>query len=467
MTRTIGLLVACDDPQLLGLDPWPEQRNILQTIDSGDYREVVLALGRRSGKSLMSAAVAVHDAAFRDLTAYLRPGEVRHVLCVAASREQAGVVFRFARGLLADSPLLRDTIVAETADSITVRQPATGAEVVIRTAPCSARTIRGLAVSTAILDELAHFADATDGPAVAAHVYRSVLPSLAQFQEHGRLLAISTPWGRSGTFFDLYTRAESGAREGAIAINASTREMNPTLSDDYFAEQRANDPELFAGEFEAAFTASGGAFFDWDRIQAAVADDRFELPADDAHSPVAALDPAFARDPFALAIVDRDPERAGRLRLALSRSWLPEGGELAFDSVLDQVAEICHRYGATRVVVDQFCSAPVCQRLAAKGLAAREVTMTATSKTAIYSTLKAKLYAGELELYRHEPLLAELSRIEAHYTAGSASIRIPRVGRSHGDLAQALALGVHELRHRPPRGHGVRLGVRRAGVLDV
>jgi hypothetical protein len=86
--------------------------------------------------------------------------------------------------------------------------------------------------------------------------------------------------------------------------------------------------------------------------------------------------------------------------------------------------------------------------------------------------LKAKLYSGELELYRHEPLLVELGRIEAHYTVGSAGVRIPRVGKSHGDLAQAVALGCYALRQRPakhqrkPRTGGYRLDPR-TGAPDV
>jgi hypothetical protein len=60
---TVSLLQACDDPALFGVEPWPRQREILAQIDSGDYREIVLALGRRSGKNLMAALVGLHDVA--------------------------------------------------------------------------------------------------------------------------------------------------------------------------------------------------------------------------------------------------------------------------------------------------------------------------------------------------------------------------------------------------------------------
>jgi hypothetical protein len=75
--------------------------------------------------------------------------------------------------------------------------------------------------------------------------------------------------------------------------------------------------------------------------------------------------------------------------------------------------------------------------------------MTLPSKTAVYTALKAKLYAGDLELRDHPDLIAELERIEVAYSAGTQSIRIPRVGGSHGDLAQACALAVAELARVP------------------
>ena len=66
--------------------------------------------------------------------------------------------------------------------------------------------------------------------------------------------------------------------------------------------------------------------------------------------------------------------------------------------------------------------------------------MTATSKTAAFSELRARLNAGSLSLLDLPDLLAELRRLRTRYRAGHASVVDPRVGGSHGDIAQALAL---------------------------
>jgi hypothetical protein len=64
-----------------------------------------------------------------------------------------------------------------------------------------------------------------------------------------------------------------------------------------------------------------------------------------------------------------------------------------------------------------------------------------------------RLNLGGLELYRAPGLEAELRRLRSRYTAGQASVVNPRVGGSHGDIAQALALAVHsqDLRSLPKR----------------
>ena len=53
---------------------------------------------------------------------------------------------------------------------------------------------------------------------------------------------------------------------------------------------------------------------------------------------------------------------------------------------------------------------------------------------------------GELELYPDNQLLEELRRLRTKYTAGSSSVVNPRVGSSHGDLVQALAIAVYAMR---------------------
>ena len=63
-------------------------------------REAWVVVGRRGGKSRISALVAVYLACFRDYSKALAPGERGTVMVIAADRQQARVVFRYVRGLL-------------------------------------------------------------------------------------------------------------------------------------------------------------------------------------------------------------------------------------------------------------------------------------------------------------------------------------------------------------------------------
>jgi phage terminase large subunit-like protein len=482
----ISLLEACADRKLLAVDLWPAQAAVLRQLESGRYREAVIAWGRRSGKSLIAAAIAVHDAAFRDLRSYLRQGEQRFVVIVAASQPQAGVVLDMVRELLTASPLLASTIVAQTENDIAIRQPHTGARVVIRALPCSARTVRGLAASTVILDELAHWISDTEGPAVADRVYRAISPSVAQFAEHGRLLSISTPWGdaNSGNLFArLYQRAASGDHVDMLAANAPTWLVNPTLPQSFFDTERAKDPDAFAGEYAAEFSASGGAYLSRQLVERAVDGDH-ELPPGAVIAPVAGLDLAFSRDASALVIIGRDrmpsiretptanslslsdlqgntsplpepseglrtaPRASATFRVAACRRWQPSrDNPLRFSAVIAEAAAVCHAYRVRRVVIDQFSSAAALQELRRHGLQPVLFNMSAGSKAQAYLQLKQRLSDGTLVLYRDDQLLRELSRLTVHYTSGgTVSIRSPRTSAGHGDLASALALAVTGLR---------------------
>jgi phage terminase large subunit-like protein len=232
--------------------------------------------------------------------------------------------------------------------------------------------------------------------------------------------------------------------------------MNPTVQPEFFEAEQQRDPESFRSEYLAEFVGSGGAFLDPAVIEAAVAD-REELLPEHASGWTAGLDPAFASDPFGLALVGR---RDGRLVLGRVQAWTPnrrwfrkpesfEERREVEDEVLAEVAEVCKRYGA-RVVTDQYAAPQVVARLRELGLSVQAIPMTASSKTASFQELRARLNMGELELYREQQLLAELGRLRTKYAAGSSSVVNPRVGGSHGDLAQALALAVYAMRGGEP-----------------
>ena len=162
-------------------------------------RELWAVVGRRAGKSRIAAALAVYSAAF--LPHRLARGERGLVLVLAASRDQARVVFDFTRGFLEESPVLRQEIEGITAYEIRLRNGVT-----IATHACSFRTVRGRTLLACIFDETAYWRDETSAtPDV--EVYRAILP--AMMTTGGLLVSISTPYRRFGL---LHARASRSLR---------------------------------------------------------------------------------------------------------------------------------------------------------------------------------------------------------------------------------------------------------------
>jgi phage terminase large subunit-like protein len=77
---------------------------------TGGFTEAWLVVGRRGGKSLMLALIAVFLACFVDWTAYLNRGERGVVLVVAADKKQARVIFRYVKAFLTRTPLLASLV---------------------------------------------------------------------------------------------------------------------------------------------------------------------------------------------------------------------------------------------------------------------------------------------------------------------------------------------------------------------
>src|SRR4029077_8153231 len=128
-------------------------------------------LARRSGKSRMAAAVAVHVAALTDHSKRLAPGEVGTVALIAASRDQANTVFGYVKGFLLSSPLLAGQIEGVNRDEIMLK-----GGICISVTTNSFRTSRGATILACIGDEVAYWKDESSAdPDI--ETYRAVLPS--------------------------------------------------------------------------------------------------------------------------------------------------------------------------------------------------------------------------------------------------------------------------------------------------
>lgn len=442
--KRVGLIEACDDPQLFNVKLWPRQREILEAIERGDKRPTVLALGRRSGKTLMCAIVLLHYCLLRpDLDRFMRPGERRYSVGFATGLRQARLLVAAARSIVEASPLLASTLEGSTEDELRFNNSTAFAAF-----PNSSRGGRGWAIHALAMDEAAHFNSETDGYQSAERVFAALAPSSAQFGDDCCLLVSSTPWGSEGWFATTHQRAASGELEDAQAFQKTTAEMNPTISTAFLERERQRDPDTWPSEYEARFAGSGGAFLDPSDISAAIAE-RPEIPPGVLSEVCAGIDPSFSSDPFGIAIVGRDPGDFDRLVVAKAYAVLPrrsqsfEEQRAIQDYTLDEVIRELLRYRCEMVWTDQYCAPAVTDKLTRAGMMVESIPMTSTSKTAAYSELRVRLQQRRLELYPNDDLIGELRRLRTKFTAGSASVITPHAGGSHGDIAHGLAMACY------------------------
>jgi phage terminase large subunit-like protein len=453
MRRSVPLGAACRDRALIPLQPHPGQDELLSLAE--EYRFLFAACGRRFGKSRWAAATALHNLLLTpEADALVSPGETRFVLIVANSREQALVVLDHARTLVRSSQALAHELVEESEYELRFRGNRS-----FLALPCSSRSVRGYAASTVIFDEMAHYPDEdVTGPRTADRLWAALTPSVAQFGRYGRVIAISTPAGTSGLFAELWQKARGGELPEAAAYTAPTSK-NPLVDPAYLAAQEAAlGPDDFDREFNAVFTAGGLGFFEPDRLRAVVGNWKEVLPADGTDWRCA-IDPAFARDPFGLAVVGRRRDDGSRLVVGHTQRWLApktrrriirtrtdETSQI--EKVVGEVASVCERYGVTRLISDQHLSGTMQSEFEKIGFTVEIAAWTGDSKTAAMRSLRALINTSRIELPDDPVLIAELGRVRTKL--GRDEIETPRTGDSHCDVALSVAAAVLDHERRPP-----------------
>jgi len=431
-----------------------KQEELLRLVDATGT--VFAAAGRQGGKSLCAGALLTHNLLLRPDLDEMAGGSTRHGLCIANSREQAQIVLGYCRNLVERSPLLRSRLQVSREDRLIFE----GGRVLLAM-PCQDRLMRGLVASVVVLDEFAHFLTESDGPRVADRVWNAVRPSLATFGEHGRLVAISTPFG-DNLFARLHAKARNGELPGAASFTATTAEMNPRVSAEFLEQERLLlGPQDFEREYEAVFGAGAGNFFEDDAVRAVVGRHR-ELSAEQGTHWVVGFDPSFSVDPSAAAVVGRSKADREQLVVARVERWVPTragklrrarqsvaGKQEITDRVLDDVAALSAAYGDAPVITDQHLPSVVIEGLKQRGVPKVKVrAWTPQTQTDAFRALRARLYSGRITLPADDQLVSELLRLRSKLRSGQSQVEIPRSGGDHCDSAVALAAAVMELDSR-------------------
>jgi len=228
------------DPAAFGrgyfdLDPWQEG-----FLTSAAPR-ILLNCCRQAGKSTIAAMLALHAAYFNgDLVLLLSPS-------LRQSQELFRKVLDFVRGLDGPKP--------EAESALRIEFTSRGR---IISLPGKEQTVRGYSgVDLLIVDEAARVPD---------DLYFSVRPMLAV--SGGRLILMSTPFGKRGHFFDEYTR-----RQGWELVEVKATEC-PRIPEKFLEDERASLGDWwFRQEYMCEFVETVDQIFSYDVVMAALSGD--------------------------------------------------------------------------------------------------------------------------------------------------------------------------------------------------
>jgi hypothetical protein len=243
MDQAAALALALDPSltlELTGIDPDPWQRRLLRSRSD----KILVCCHRQNGKSTAAAALGI-------FTALDEPGAL--VLIVSASLRQSGELFRKVgtayKALGTPVPLVED--------SATTLALATGSRVV--SLPDSPDTIVGYSgPRLIIIDEAARTSDET---------FKCLRPML--LASHGRIVALSTPHGQRGWFYEQWHDATIDWER--IEFKAS---QNPRADPVWLAEERRIlGPLWYSQEYELTFIATDNQMFSTEAINAAFRSD--------------------------------------------------------------------------------------------------------------------------------------------------------------------------------------------------
>ena len=321
----IDIVAALKDPLLLGSglgDPatWSRWMSILKAafalpMDATDLaafkqvagdrdppqqrvRELWAVLGRRSGKTRMAAAICVFVASLEQHR--LAPGEIGHVLLIAASRDQASVAYKYVVGFLKASPLLSQQIISETASEVRLR-----GNIVISVHANSFRTVRGRTLLAVVGDETSFWRDeSTAQPDV--ETYRACVPALAASK--GLWVAISTGYRKAGLLYNKWKEHFGQSGDDVLVVQGASAQFNPTLDQQMIAAAQQSDPEAAESEWAGGFRSDVAAFLDDEVIEACTDFGRpLEMAPRSNIQYVAGCDPSGGRhDHFCLTIGHRE-----------------------------------------------------------------------------------------------------------------------------------------------------------------
>src|SRR5215472_4866446 len=388
-------------------------------------KETYLIIGRRGGKSFISALITCFIACFIDFKPFITVGETLAVMCLARDKDQARIVFRYVKAILNHVPALRNMIVDQRADEIELT---TGITIMIKASDFGG--VRGPTIPCVVADEIAFWPSQGANP--DDEVLSAIRPAMATIPD-AKLLCISTGYAQVGALYDAHKEHYGKEDDEILVWQADTATMNPTISQSYIDREVEKDPEAARAEWMGLFREDVSAAFPLEVIEACIVPGRREIP----YSPHVGryfgfLDPSGGRhDAFKLAIAHQN---YGTDKIVLDLTRVTRS---PFDpsEVVKDYSQVLKAYGLSTALGDNYGGEWPKAEFAKHGIT---YDLCEKAKSELYLAAIPVFTSKRLELLDIEKLKTEFRRLERRRgRAGKDSIDHPPRGTD--DIANSVA----------------------------
>ncbi len=466
------------------------------------FRELVLVLGRRSGKDFMCSLIALYEAMKLlecpggDPVKYyhLADGTPIYILTVATAADQAKILFTEIKMKLQESEYFRSRIGEIESDRIYLMTPEdkkrneeydniglsaakTKGNVVIMAGHSNSESLLGKRVFSLLLDEVASF-KSSSGPMSGDRIFSALGPTTSDFvrtigeNEDGtpkvildsKIVSISSPRAEEGILYRLWNEAK--ITPGRLAFKLPTWKVRPTLSEELLRRENSYmNPNEFRMEYGAEFSGTAGEKFIADRYVDEAQKMGVELGIEQRIQGrpglvyYAHLDPATTSHNYALVVLHvedrirttdnengvRKKERIKMYVIDHIMVWQPEPGKAVNINRVDEyILSLARRFRFGMVSYDAAFSVPSILKIRAKGIPSKITPFRKAYKVAIYNRLEDLLVNHQLVIPYKGPctqmLQMELKCLKRIYKPNGFQIKPDEEGQiTTDDLCDALA----------------------------
>lgn len=407
-------------------------------------------IGRRGGKSTLSAMLAIYCAIITNWKPYLQKTPFATVLVLSHSKEFSDEILEMLRSFIESSPVLKRLINAKKKNTagvmnlsvpFVVKDSIVYSRVQIKVGAASSKTTRGIAACAVICDEIAFWNLDENMKETDEKIMRAVRPATKQFGKKAFLIKLSSPGIKQGVLYNEYLKWGKGNLPQSYAVfKAPSWVWNTILPKEEFIEEWDLDQDGFDSEYRANFVDSMSNFILPEFIDLAIIKGMgFRAPEGKKSQVVyrAAIDAAFKKDHFTFSVVGHFENR---IKQYILKGW--EGTKknpVKAKECAEYIRTICKEYGIDEVAADQFAFEPLREIFSQYGVTLIEKTFTPTFKKQIFFNMKRLIHSQQIDLLDHEKLSKELKELVIEQ-AGNGQIKIGHPPGGSDDYADSTAI---------------------------